>query len=578
MEKMAVSPSLVTWCSEELSFLLASETTDEFVSYLLAISDDQELREYLSQLLDSSNKQNAEFVEELMRRRNSGPALPQNFTVYRKSATQEESKKDVSKHKGKSRSKEKKSSQETISPSNQKSNTSPQLPPQVQPNQLQQQPTRNGLSPEDEQSLALQQGARRKTKFVPLYSQEGQVRSTIHLPGRHPCECQAHKHALVSNCLECGRVVCSQEGSGPCIFCGALVCNKEEQEILARNSKKSEKLRKKLMGEAHANSDASSGNKPNSIDRAIAHKDKLIEYDKTSVRRTKVHDDQSDYFSSDTNQWLNTTERGELKKREGELREQRHGSRLNKKFNLDFAGRKVVEQEAEEMYNSNDEVVQRVVFGNKARDEAASKGGHDATILNPGITREAPKFVSNTPTNTKQGSSSLTSSRRDGSSKTNPRVQDRELMEMSDQGQCLSMHQPWASLLVAGVKKHEGRTWYSPHRGRLWIAAAAKLASQEEIDAVEAPYRHIYDDADFPEHYPTSCLLGCVDMVDCLAQEDYRSKFPEGESSSPYVFICENPQELFIKFPVKGKHKIWRLDGAMHKAAKKGLRQILQHS
>lgn len=50
-------------------------------SYLLAISDDQELREYLSQLLDSSNKQNAEFVEELMRRRNSGPALPQNFTV-----------------------------------------------------------------------------------------------------------------------------------------------------------------------------------------------------------------------------------------------------------------------------------------------------------------------------------------------------------------------------------------------------------------------------------------------------------------------------------------------------------------
>lgn len=89
--------------------------------------------------------------------------------------------------------------------------------------QLQQQPTRNGLSPEDEQSLALQQGARRKTKFVPLYSQEGQVRSTIHLPGRHPCECQAHKHALVSNCLECGRVVCSQEGSGPCIFCGALV-------------------------------------------------------------------------------------------------------------------------------------------------------------------------------------------------------------------------------------------------------------------------------------------------------------------------------------------------------------------
>lgn len=33
-----------------------------------------------------------------------------------------------------------------------------------------------------------------------------------------------------------------------------------------------------------------------------------------------------------------------------------------------------------------------------------------------------------------------------------PRVQDTELQEMSDTGRCLSMHQPWASLLVEGIK------------------------------------------------------------------------------------------------------------------------------
>jgi len=33
------------------------------------------------------------------------------------------------------------------------------------------------------------------------------------------------------------------------------------------------------------------------------------------------------------------------------------------------------------------------------------------------------------------------------------RVQDKELLEMSDQGKCMSMHQPWASLLVAGIKR-----------------------------------------------------------------------------------------------------------------------------
>ena len=41
--------------------------------------------------------------------------------------------------------------------------------------------------------------------------------------GRHRCECQASKHSLINNCVNCGRVVCEQEGSGPCLFCGSLV-------------------------------------------------------------------------------------------------------------------------------------------------------------------------------------------------------------------------------------------------------------------------------------------------------------------------------------------------------------------
>ena len=29
---------------------------------------------------------------------------------------------------------------------------------------------------------------------------------------------------------------------------------------------------------------------------------------------------------------------------------------------------------------------------------------------------------------------------------------------------------------------------------------------------------------DFPSDYPAGCLLGCVDLADCLSQEDYRQK------------------------------------------------------
>uniref|UniRef100_UPI00398EF286 activating signal cointegrator 1-like n=1 Tax=Pristiophorus japonicus TaxID=55135 RepID=UPI00398EF286 len=48
-------------------------------------------------------------------------------------------------------------------------------------------------------------------------------------------------------------------------------------------------------------------------------------------------------------------------------------------------------------------------------------------------------------------------------------------------------------------------------------------------------------------------------------------KFTDQESGSPFVFICGNPQELLVKFPMKGRHKIWKLDSKIHQGMKKGL-------
>ncbi|XP_044746061.1 activating signal cointegrator 1 [Coccinella septempunctata] len=143
-----------------------------------------------------------------------------------------------------------------------------------------------------------------------------------------------------------------------------------------------------------------------------------------------------------------------------------------------------------------------------------------------------------------------------------------------DQGLCLSMHQPYASLLIAGVKKHEGRNWPTNHRGILWIAAAAHKPEPEEISDVEKFYREYYNDPSlkFPTSYPTSCLLGCVEVEDCLNQEVYRKQYPVGESGSPFVLICENPIILPIFYPIVGQHKIYPLDKDLHKCAKMCLR------
>lgn len=49
-----------------------------------------------------------------------------------------------------------------------------------------------------------------------------------------------------------------------------------------------------------------------------------------------------------------------------------------------------------------------------------------------------------------------------------------------------------SAFLCVSVRRVEGRTWYTSHRGRLWIAAAAKKPTPQEIAEVEAMYRHIH--------------------------------------------------------------------------------------
>jgi activating signal cointegrator 1 len=112
----------------------------------------------------------------------------------------------------------------------------------------------------------------------------------------------------------------------------------------------------------------------------------------------------------------------------------------------------------------------------------------------------------------------------------------------------------------------------------LWIHAAAKEVDKDVISQMETFYRSRNagkdqlvedilvdtcldeDDLDFPKDYPTSVLLGCVEVIDCLDRDTYLEQYPGGESESEYVLICENPQELFFKVAMQGQHKICQYD------------------
>ena len=80
----------------------------------------------------------------------------------------------------------------------------------------------------------------------------------------------------------------------------------------------------------------------------------------------------------------------------------------------------------------------------------------------------------------------------------------------------LTVCQPWASLIVAGIKDVEDRSWRTDYRGRLVIHAGNHI----DHDALDA-YRHLLDD-----DLPLEALIGSVTLVDCVKESRSRWALP----------------------------------------------------
>jgi len=149
---------------------------------------------------------------------------------------------------------------------------------------------------------------------------------------------------------------------------------------------------------------------------------------------------------------------------------------------------------------------------------------------------------------------------------------------------CLTLHQPWASLLVHGIKRIEGRSWSAAVRGRLWIHAASKVPDPATIKAMEEFYKEIYavdgvTDIEFPEHYPVSQLLGCVNVVGCVKCEELVcwEELPKGvrlEGLTDYCWLCEDPQKLLVPFEMRGYQRVYNLERKIFESAVRGLRPV----
>ena len=91
----------------------------------------------------------------------------------------------------------------------------------------------------------------------------------------------------------------------------------------------------------------------------------------------------------------------------------------------------------------------------------------------------------------------------------------------------ISLWQPWAELIVRGLKRYETRSWEISYRGVIAIHAAKRKFRSEDM-LRESRQQLVVDEVD-PFYLKYGCVLGFAEVVDCLPVEQVRDEVLDRE-------------------------------------------------
>ncbi len=132
---------------------------------------------------------------------------------------------------------------------------------------------------------------------------------------------------------------------------------------------------------------------------------------------------------------------------------------------------------------------------------------------------------------------------------------------------CISLWQPWASLLVLGSKQVETRSWSTGYRGPLLIHASKRknigelvqlLCDWEFIHFQEALRPLGNGPVAIQTSLPFGAIIGQVELVDCLPTESLKANLEPSERSfgnfapGRFGWIMANPVLFEQAIPYKG--------------------------
>ncbi|HEY0042295.1 MAG TPA: ASCH domain-containing protein [Flavisolibacter sp.] len=129
----------------------------------------------------------------------------------------------------------------------------------------------------------------------------------------------------------------------------------------------------------------------------------------------------------------------------------------------------------------------------------------------------------------------------------------------------LSLLQPWASLVVMGLKKIETRSWQTSHRGPLLIHASlgkkGKVLANEPLfskyiaDFDGLPFGAIIGQVELEDIFPVEQLFYSTEKLAALTLEE---KAFGDYTKGRYAWILSDPVMFDEIIPMKGGLGIWK--------------------
>ena len=116
----------------------------------------------------------------------------------------------------------------------------------------------------------------------------------------------------------------------------------------------------------------------------------------------------------------------------------------------------------------------------------------------------------------------------------------------------LTVKQPWAWAIIHAGKNVENRTWHMDYRGR--IAIHAGLSAMRAYAAwAQGWMAAIGVEAPELEDLPLGCVLGTVELVDCVRDSGSRWAMPDC-----WHWVLRKPRACAPRF-VRGSLSLWTL-------------------